>query len=128
MLLRVVANPRAVAQENLAGVRRVDPGKHAQQRCLASSVKSQYDDPGSTINGKINIRENLLRPVRTRQPPRHQGCLAAGGRLGETDLGNTIGHAAFLEVAHQAIGALQHGLRCLGLGGLSAHLLGLFSQ
>ena len=45
MLLRVVAEPQAVAGDDLAGVRLVDPGEDPQQGGLAGAVEAEDDDP-----------------------------------------------------------------------------------
>ena len=70
MLLCVVAELQAVAGEHFTGVGSFDAGQRAQQRRLARAVQTEDHDAAALVDGKVDIGEDLERPVRLRQAGR----------------------------------------------------------
>ena len=128
MLLRVVADLQAVPRLYGARVGLVDAGQDAQQRGLAGTVEPEDDHPAALVDREVHVGEHLERAVGLRQLARGERGLAARRRGRELDLRHAVGHALALDALHQLLGALEHRLRRLGLGGLGAHLVGLVGE
>ena len=94
VLLRVVADAQPEARLDLAGVGDLHTRQHAQQRGLAGTVQAEDDDPAAAVDREVDIGENLKRAIGFRQFGRSQRGLAAGRRLGETQLGDLVGLTA----------------------------------
>ena len=78
--------------------------------------------------GQVDVGEHLERAVGLRQLGGGERGLAARRRRRELDLGDPVGATLALDALHQLLGALEHRLRGLRLGGLGAHLVGLVGQ
>ena len=128
MLLGVVADLEPVPRHDLAGVRGVDAGEDPQQRGLAGAVEAEDDDPGALVDGQVDVGEHLERAVGLRQLGGGERRLAARRRRRELDPRDLVRLALALEARHQPLGALEHRLRGLRLGGLGAHPVRLVGQ
>ncbi len=112
MLLGVVADLEAVAGLQLTGVGLVDAGEDAQQRRLAGTVEPEHDDLRAAVDREIDVGEDLQRPVRLRQSRRHERRLAAGGGLGEAELGDAVFLTHIVEAGEHLLGTGDHLVRC----------------
>ena len=128
MLLRVVADLEPVAGLDLAGVGLVDAREDPQQRGLAGAVEAEHDDLRPAVDREIDIREDLERSVRLRQPRRHERGLAAGRGLREPQLRDAILLPHVVEAREHLLGARHHLVRGGRLRRLRAEARGLQLQ
>ena len=117
-----------MAGDDLTGVGLLHPAEQAQERGLAGAVEAQDHDPAASVDGQVDACEDLQGAIGLGQPGGAQRGLAAGGGVGEAQVGDLLHSRLVLQVGHETLGPLEHLLGGHGFGGLGPHLLPLGAQ
>ena len=90
VLLRVVAEPQAVAGRHLAGIGRLHAGQQPQQGGLAGPVEPEHHDPAAPVHRDVDVGEHFQRAVGLGQVAGGQRGPPARRRLREPQPGHPL--------------------------------------